>query len=204
MEETTSWNTGKPVSSPFAIPRGLRGRLAGRIMLWTNRRQRELLDLLDIRPGERILEVGYGPGTLIRLLRRTPASQICGIDPSPEMRAMAVSVGGPNHSAGRVDLRLGTADHTGFPDAEFDLVVTVNSVAIWPDLEAGLRELHRVTRPGGRVVVAWHGGTRPSRIARDLALPEAKLARIQQELEALFSPVTRHELTDLTVFRATR
>lgn len=199
---TKSWNTGKAIRSPFALPRGLRGRIAGQIMLWTNRRQRELLELVRVQPGDHVLEVGYGPGALIRRLRRTPAAQIYGIDPSPEMRALAMSTSGPDHSAGRVVLRLGTAEDTGFSDAEFDLVITVNTVAIWPDLEAGLRELYRVTRPGGRLVIAWHGGTHPSRVARSLALPEAKLAHVQQALDALFSSVTRHELTDLTVFIA--
>jgi SAM-dependent methyltransferase len=102
------------------------------------------------------------------------------------------------------DLRLGTAEQTGFPDAGFDRVVSVNTVAIWPDLKAGLRELHRVTRPGGRVLIAWHGGRRPSRIVRRLALPADKLSRIEQELRGLFPGTARHELDELTAFTATR
>ena len=46
----------------------------------------------------------------------------------------------------RADLRLGTAARTGFADGEFDRVVSVHNVGFWPDLSAGLRELHRVTR----------------------------------------------------------
>ncbi|XVQ07603.1 class I SAM-dependent methyltransferase [Spirillospora sp. CA-255316] len=199
----TPWTSGKPTRSPFAMPTGLAGRLAGRVMLWMNRQQ-DLLDLLDVREGERVLEVGYGPGGLIRLLRRTPAALICGVDPSPEMRALALRPHRKETAAGRIDLRLGTADHTGFPDASFDCVVSVNSVAIWPDLRAGLRELHRVARPGGRVVIAWHGGTNPSRIARSNALPESKLTRIEHELADLFSSVARDELATLTVLTAVR
>lgn len=183
------------------MPNGLLGRLAGRLMLWTNRQQ-DLLDLLNVQAGERVLEVGYGPGGLIRLLRHTSVTQICGVDPSPEMQDLASRPHREQIAAGRIDLRLGTADRTGFPDADFDCVVSVNNVAIWPDLEAGLREVHRLTRPGGRVLIAWHGGTQPSRIARTLALPEDKLARIEGGLHDLFSGVTRHELTTLTVFTA--
>jgi SAM-dependent methyltransferase len=102
------------------------------------------------------------------------------------------------------DLRLGTSEQTRFPDAEFDRVVSVNTVALWPDLEAGLRELHRVTRPGGRVLIAWHGGRRPSRIARRLALPGDKLSRIEQDLGGLFCGAARHELGELTAFTASR
>ncbi|WP_395111487.1 hypothetical protein [Actinomadura sp. SCN-SB] len=75
---TIPWTSGKPTRSPFAMPRGLAGRLAGRLMLWMNA-QRDLLGLLDVRAGERVLEVGYGPGGLIRLLQRTPAALVCGV-----------------------------------------------------------------------------------------------------------------------------
>ncbi|GAB3958720.1 class I SAM-dependent methyltransferase [Actinoallomurus acanthiterrae] len=203
MESTTPWTLDTPTRSPFAMPKGLAGRLAGRLMLWMNR-QRDILDLLDVQAGEQVLEVGYGPGGLIRLLQRTPAKRICGVDPSPEMRDLAGRPHRTQIAAGRIDLRLGMADHTGFSDAEFDCVVSVNNVALWPDLEAGLRELHRVTRPGGRVLIAWHGGTRPSRIARGLALLDDQLARIERGLGGLFSDVTRYELASLTAFAAVR
>ncbi|RVX44837.1 methyltransferase family protein [Nonomuraea polychroma] len=192
---TRSWVTGGPVNSPFASPSGLLGRMAGWFMLYTNR-QEEVLSLLDIRPGEHVLEVGYGPGALIRLLARTGAGRVCGVDPSPEMREQAA------RRAGGADLRLGTASDTGFPEASFDCVVTVNTVALWPDLMDGLREVRRVTRPGGRAVIAWHGGRDPSRIARTLRLPEDKLARIQEGLSELFAEVKRHELKSLTAFTA--
>ena len=202
-ETPTPWSTGEPTRSPFALPRGLPGAFAGRLMLFTNRQQ-EVLDLLDVGPGADVLEIGYGPGGLIGLLERSPARRICGADPSPRMRDMAARRHRAGIASGRIDLRLGTADRTGFGDAEFDRVVSVNNVAIWPDLEAGLGEAHRVTRPGGRVLIAWHGGTRPSRIARSLALPGEKLARIEHGLRVLFRDVTRHELTALTLFSAVR
>ncbi|MEU8244700.1 methyltransferase domain-containing protein [Nonomuraea sp. NPDC048916] len=203
MNTTTPWTGGGPSRSPFATPSGMPGRLAGRLMLWMNRQQ-DLLDLLDVQEGERVLEVGYGPGGMIRLLQRTSAGRICGVDPSPEMRDLATRPHRAEIAAGRIDLRLGTADRSGFPDAEFDRVVSVNNVAIWPDLEGGLRELRRVTRPGGRVVIAWHGGTRPSWIARGLALTEEQLSRIDRGLRGLFSDATRHKLATLTVFSAVR
>lgn len=190
-----SWATGGPINSPFAFPSGWIGRLAGRFMFYTNR-QDEVLSVLGVRPGEHVLEVGYGPGALIRLLGHTGAGRVCGVDPSPDMLRLAA-----RRSRG-ADLRLGTASDTGFPDASFDCLVTVNTVALWPDLTAGLRELRRVTRPGGRVMIAWHGGSRPSRIARSLRLPEDKLARIEEGLSELFAEVKRIELKSLTVFFA--
>ena len=187
------WTSAEPIRSPFALPRGLAGRVAGRLMLVLNRQQ-GVLDLLDVQPEARVLEVGYGPGGLVRLLLQTPAARICGVDPSPQMRDMARQ---RNPGA---DLRVGAAEQTGFPSAEFDRVVSVNNVGLWPDLGAGLRELHRVTRPDGRVLIAWHGGRHPSRVARRLALPAEQVNRIEGELSGVFGDVSRHELDDLTVF----
>jgi SAM-dependent methyltransferase len=106
--------------------------------------------------------------------------------------------------AGRVRLDCGSADRTGLPDACVDRAVSVNNVAIWPDLEAAVAELHRVVRPGGSVVIAWHGGTTPSRIARSLRLPEDRLGRIEQALRDRFGQVTRTQLASLDVFIAVR
>jgi ubiquinone/menaquinone biosynthesis C-methylase UbiE len=201
--EARSWAIDRPVGrSPFALPSGLRGRLAGWIMSRTTE-QDGIPDLVAVRPGDRVLEVGYGPGQLIRLLAsRTEARSIHGVDPSPEMRAAATRRNRAAVAAGRVTLAIGTADRTGLLDDSVDRVVAVNNVAIWPDLEAGLREFRRVLVPGGAAVVAWHGGTAPGRIAAALRLPADRLERIERVLGALFAEVTRHQLKSLDVFVA--
>jgi SAM-dependent methyltransferase len=191
-------------NNPFAHPSGWLGRIAGRIMLRTNK-QDDVVGVLDVQPGDDVLELGYGPGGLIRLLaERTDATSIRGVDPSPEMRDQASRHNRKAMRAGRVRLDLGTADRTGLPDASVDRVVSVNNIAIWPDLEAAVAELHRVIRPGGTVVIAWHGGTTPSRIARSLRLPEDQLGRIEQTLRERFGQVTRKQLASLDVFTAVR
>ena len=173
-------------------------------MRWTNR-QDDVVALLGVRPGDRVLEVGYGPGGLIRLLvARTEAATVIGIDPAPVMRDLAIRANRDAVRAGRVDLRLGSAGHTGLDDGAVDRVVSVNNVAIWPDLEAGIDELHRVVRPGGTVLLAWHGGTAPSRIARGLALPADKLDGIEKALRKRFEDVKRGQLASLDVFVAIR
>jgi SAM-dependent methyltransferase len=190
--------------NPFAQPRGLLGRLAGFIMLRTNK-QDDVVGLVNAQPGDHVLEVGHGPGGLIRLLvERTEAARIIGVDPSPVMRDQARRHNRAAVRTGRVRVELGTADDTGLPDASVDRVVSVNNVAVWPDLEAGARELHRVVRQGGTVVIAWHGGTSPTRVGRKLVLPDDQLGRIEQTLRNHFSGVTRTQLTNLDVFTATR
>jgi SAM-dependent methyltransferase len=191
-------------NNPFAHPSGWLGRMAGRFMLWTNE-QIDVLGVLAVQPGHDVLEIGYGPGGLIRLLaERTDAASIRGVDPSPEMRDQASLHNRNAVRTGRVALDLGTADRTGLADASVHRVVSVNNVAIWPDLEAAVDELHRVLRPGGIVVIAWHGGTSPSRIARSLRLSEGELGHIEHVLRDRFGEVSRKQLASLDVFTAVR
>ena len=191
-------------NNPFAHPSGWLGRIAGRIMLWTNK-QDDVIGVLDVRPGDDVLEVGHGPGGLLRLIaERTDAASIRGIDPSPEMCNQASQHNRKAVQAGRIRLDLGAADRTGLPDASVDRVVSVNNIAIWPDLEAAVAELHRVVRPGGTAVIAWHGGTKPSRIAKALRLPEEQLGHIEQTLRERFGQVSCKQLASLDVFIAVR
>jgi SAM-dependent methyltransferase len=186
IKEIRSWAFDEPIRSSFALPQGVLGRLAGRLMLWLND-PREIVALIGKQ--DSVLEVGCGPGSL---LRHIEARRICGIDPSPDMLRQAA-----RYNRGRdVELRPGTAADTGLPDGGFDVVVSVNNVAMWPDLEAGVRELRRVARPGGRLLIAWHSAGGRSPIARRNALPEEKLARVAH---ALGRPTQRHELKNLTV-----
>ena len=59
-----SWAADAPIRSPFAYPEGLLGRLAGLYMRWSFE-PAPLLAALDVRPGDRALEIGFGPGTLL-------------------------------------------------------------------------------------------------------------------------------------------
>jgi SAM-dependent methyltransferase len=191
-------------NNPFAHPSGWLGRLAGRWMLWINK-QDDVVDVLGVQPGDAVLEIGHGPGGLIRLIAdRTDAASIRGVDPSPEMRAQASRHNRKAVREGRIRFDLGTADQTGLADASVDRVVSVNNVAIWPDLEAAISELSRVVRAGGTVVIAWHGGTRPSRIAKSMRLPEDHLGHIEQVLRDRIGEVTRTQLACLDVFKAVR
>ena len=192
------------MDNPFAHPSGWLGRVAGRLMLWNNK-QDDLIAILDVQPKDDVLEVGYGPGGLIQLLaERTDAASIRGVDPSPEMRDQATRHNRKAFREGRIQLDVGTADRTGLPDASVDRVISVRNVAIWPDLDAGVAELHRVVRPGGAVVIAWHGGTSPNRIAKSLSLPDGELGRIERVLRDRFGDVSRQQVASLDVFKAVR
>ena len=193
-----SWLLDRPLRG-FALPRGRLAKVMGWVMGRGNLvEQHDVLDALEVRPGDRVLEVGHGPGALLELITAAGAT-VAGVDPSPEMCEMARHRL-PSGSA----IRVGTAEATGHPDAAFDLVVSVNNVPMWSDLDGGFAELRRVLRPGGRLVVAWHGGETPTGMARRLALPDEVLDRILDRLRHVFGSGERRTLRHVELLQATR
>jgi ubiquinone/menaquinone biosynthesis C-methylase UbiE len=141
----------------FGRPQGLAGRLGGLILARGNRAfAEEVVTLLGVQPAQRVLEIGFGPGVAIALLAQAaPGVRIAGIDVSTEMVEQARARNAAAIRAGAVDLRHGTVERLPFADAAFDLALAINSMQVWPDVDAGLRALRRVLRPGGRVALAF-------------------------------------------------
>ncbi len=140
----------------FAHPRGLAGRLGGLIMArLSGARNAWIISLLDVQPEDRVLEVGSGPGAAIQVLADLARNgTVVGIDSSPLMLRQATRRNVRAVRAGRVQLRQGSALALPFEDASFDKALTINSVQIWPDSFAGIKELQRVLKPGGLINVA--------------------------------------------------
>ena len=141
----------------FGRPRGALGRLGGHIMarinddiaVWAS-------GLLDVHPGETVLEIGFGSGvTIKRLVHRMLAVKICGIDDSPEMVAQAAARNADAIKSGRVDLRRGSVERLPFRDNAFHKVLAINSMQVWPDIPENLREVRRVMKPGGTIALAF-------------------------------------------------
>lgn len=191
------WATDDPVRSPFALPEGLLGRLAGWYMHVTFD-PGPLLQVCQVRSDDRVLEVGFGPGTMIRALADAGA-RVVGVDPSPEMIGAASRRARSAVAAGRVELSRGSAAELGV-EGPFDRIVSIHNVALWPDLERGLDELARVLAVGGRIVLAWHGGRGATRLARTLRLPDDKLERLEAAMRRRFDSVERLEQDRDTVF----
>jgi SAM-dependent methyltransferase len=156
----------------FGRPAGVLGRLGGRVMARTNRRMAQrAVELLDVRPQDRVLEVGFGPGVGIQLLARAAASGwVAGIDLSEEMVEQAEARNAKAIAAGKVELRRGAVERLPFEHATFDKALAINSMQVWPDAVAGLREIRRVLKPGGSVALGftrWSGQAR-ERVAEAL------------------------------------
>lgn len=156
----------------FGHPTGLLGRLGGMIMARTNVRIYQwAIELLDVQPSDRILEIGFGPGVGIQLLASSVSSGwVAGVDPSEEMVEQA-RVRNANHlGTSRVDLLRGSVASLPFENASFDKALAVNSMHVWPDAIAGLAEIRRVLKPGGRIVLGFtrHSGQAKEGLAEAL------------------------------------
>jgi len=109
----------------------------------------EFVRLADPQPGQRVLDVGCGPGAVsARLVERLGAPAVCAIDPS------APFVAATRERLPGVDVRQGTAEALPWADDAFDQALAQLVVHFMTDPVAALREMARVTRPGGLVAAS--------------------------------------------------
>jgi len=103
----------------------------------------------------RILEVGCGPGHLSIRLARRHGFDVTGIDLDPAMidQAQANEARADGIDESRPSFQVGDVAQLVFPDESFDLVVSTLSLHHWADPTAGLSEIARVLRPGGRTLI---------------------------------------------------
>jgi len=113
---------------------------------WANR----VADAADIRVGYRVLDVACGTGILTRVAaeRVNQSGQVVGLDINEEMLAVA------QRKASQVTWQHGQAEELPFDDAYFDVVVCQFGLMFFEDRAAAIREMARVLKPDGRLVVA--------------------------------------------------
>jgi ubiquinone/menaquinone biosynthesis C-methylase UbiE len=134
--------------------------------------RKAVLAALSLRPGERVLEVGAGNGIMAREMLDAvgPAGAVTGLDAAAPMVAMASAL---CPGASFVE---GDAQRLPFRDASFDAATAAQLLCFLPEPDRALGELHRVLRPGGRIVLldtdwgslVWNSHA-PSLMARAVA-----------------------------------
>jgi SAM-dependent methyltransferase len=160
----------------------------------------QLADLAGVAAGQRALDVGCGPGALTaELVARLGAENVAGVDPSESFVAAA-----RERNPG-VDVRQAPAEQLPYPDDAFDAALAQLVVHFMQDAVAGLREMARVTKPGGVVAASvWDlaGGRAPlspfwaaAKRLRSGAEDEAALAGARQgQLAELFEAAGLREV----------
>ena len=144
----------------------------------------QFLCALEPRTGERVLDVGSGPGFLAAAIAEATGSSgaVCGVDISEPLLSAA-----RRHCAhlSWVEFRQADATQLPFPDQAFDAAISTQVLEYVRDVDAALVEIHRVLRPGGRAVIVdtdwdsivWHSPNR-ERMNRVLAAWEQHAADV--------------------------
>jgi ubiquinone/menaquinone biosynthesis C-methylase UbiE len=128
---------------------GITGLIAAASMAVGRERDADLAAQLSrLHSGDRVVDVGCGPGTAVRRAARLGASVI-GVDPAPVMLRVARIL---TTSSETVRYDTGTAEALPLPDGSVSVLWTIASVHHWADLDAALGEARRVLSPAGRLV----------------------------------------------------
>lgn len=133
-----------------------------------------ILDRLELRPEDTLLEVGCGGGAFLHKALES-GCRATGIDHSGEMVRLATAQNRDAVARGTLMVLMGEADRLPVPDATFSCAVMTGVIGFLPDPVAALREIHRALRPGGRIVV--FGGT--AALRGTPAAPEPFASRIR-------------------------
>jgi ubiquinone/menaquinone biosynthesis C-methylase UbiE len=170
---------------------------------------RTLIDLIAPQPGEGILDIGCGAGSLDRLLaqRLGDANPITAIDVNPFWLREAEALAAEDGIAGMIRFMPGNAESVPFPDNSFDAVFSV-TVLEECDADRAIAEMLRVVRPGGRVGIVvraidlpqWWNLDVPEPIRAKVAAPPRSVAAKGVADASLYRRMRRAGLEDLTCF----
>jgi len=156
--------------SQFGKPSGLFGAFfMGPLLNLSNTRLVDAaVELLDPRPKDTVLDIGFGGGlSLVALAARAPRARIIGVDYSREMVDAAGRLVRANQLDAHVTVKWGDVADLPFRAGRFHKVLTVNSLYYWPDLIGSLREVARVMKPGGRLAAGFRSAASLGPLTRD-------------------------------------
>lgn len=132
------------------------------------------LEHVSVGRGDAVLDVGCGGGmTVRRLAAMAELGTVRGVDYSKASVATARRLNRAAIESGRVEIQSATVSQLPFPDGSFDLATAVETHYYWPDFVADLREIRRVLKPGGTllIVAEVHAGRWSAPLDRLVMMP---------------------------------
>ncbi len=145
----------KSISRQFGNPHGLLGQLVGVILaVNNNERINWLISEMNIKPDDKILEIGYGPGVAIQnISSQLTTGSITGIDISEVMMKQAVKRNEAAVQSGKVRLIRGTADNLN-KEEKFDKIFGMNVHIFWKDPVQEIEKLKQLLNDSGEIILA--------------------------------------------------
>ena len=131
-------------------------------------RRKAIREVAEVKPTT-ILDVATGTGDLAIAAVSTGPKNIIGVDISEGMLEVGRKKLTEHGLQDRVELQYGDSEHLPFETGSFDVVMCAYGVRNFENLEAGLKEMHRVIRPGGKVVILEF--SHPPSVSRKTGLP---------------------------------
>lgn len=136
---------------------------------------RVVVDLLELTPDGRVLEIGCGPGAAVELAsERIGAERVAAVDPSETFVDMV------RKRVPGADVRVGNATEIPFDDGTFTAIWSIASMHHWPSREPGLAAQATKLAPGGRLVIAERLLRKPGH-----GITEAQSAEVMDYLKGL-------------------
>jgi arsenite methyltransferase len=115
---------------------------------------RHLADMVELAPGERVLDVASGTGASALLLAKELGVEVLGVDLAPALVGTAQRAARASGAGDQVHFRLGDAERLDVGDASFDAAICECALCTFPDRRAALAGLATALRPGGRLGLA--------------------------------------------------
>ena len=140
--------------SQAAKPIGFRGRIRARLMAIGHRTiYKNVSAALNLQPQDDYLEVGCGSGVFMKLYA-SHVHSVAGLDHSEDMVKLASCYNQKRVDEGTAEFRQGEASKLPWEDEKFSAATAIATFMFWPKPLESLKEIHRVLRPGGRLVIS--------------------------------------------------
>jgi ubiquinone/menaquinone biosynthesis C-methylase UbiE len=140
----------KYIARQFGNPTGCGGKISTLVMNFLNQKMyRTVIENIDIRKTDTVLEIGFGNGYLIRELSNKCPEKLYGIEISQDMLNAVTRKNRKKIEQGKIILKLADVQDLPFGDSSVDKAYTVNTVYFWRDTQKGLSEIKRVLKPDG-------------------------------------------------------
>ena len=113
------------------------------------------VELARLEPNDVVVDIGCGSGEAVReAALRVTCGKAKGVDPSPAMIRIANELSASHAGLSRIEFLEGPAENVPISDGTASVVMAINSLHHWDDVQAGLAEVLRILRPGGRLFVS--------------------------------------------------